>query len=101
MQCKYKDSQHKCGYAPKGKILVIRLNTYRTSAKMISAITNQGKARFKVFEGDMNADILIDFCKRLIQSVRRKVYLILDNPRIYHAKVFKAWLVEYIVNSLP
>jgi len=40
----------------------------------------------------MNADILVDFCKRLIKSAGRKVYLILDNLRVHHAKVFKAWL---------
>lgn len=45
---------------------------------MISAITNQGKMRFKVFDGTMNADILIDFRQRLIKSSCRKVYLIFD-----------------------
>ena len=59
---------------------------------MISAVTNQGKIRFKVFEGSMNAGILIDFCKRLTKSAKRKVYLMLDNLRVHHAKVFKAWL---------
>ena len=88
------DRQHERGYAPKGKTPIIRLNAYRTSANMISAITNQGKVRFKVFEGSMNADILIDFCKRLIKSANRKVYLILDNLRVHHAKVFKAWLAK-------
>ena len=89
------DSQHERGYAPKGKTPVIRLNAKRTSANMISAITNQGKVRFKVFEGSMNTDILIDFCKRLIKSSKRKVYLILDNLRVHHARVFKKWLKEH------
>jgi len=43
----------------------------------------------------MNADKLIEFCKRLIRSAKRKVYLILDNLRVHHAKVFKAWLSEH------
>jgi len=89
------DSRHERGYAPKGKTPVIRLNAKRSSTNMISAISTQGKVRFKVFEGTMNADILVDFCKRLIQSARRKVYLILDNLRVHHAKVFKAWLEEH------
>jgi hypothetical protein len=55
---------------------------------MISAITNQGKVRFRVFDGSMNADILFDFCKRLIKSAGRKVFLVLDNLRVHHAKVF-------------
>ena len=89
------DSQHERGYAPKGKTPVIRLNANRTSTNMISAITNQGKVRFKVFDGSMNTDILIDFCKRLIKASKRKVFLILDNLRVHHARIFKAWLAEH------
>jgi transposase len=89
------DSQHERGYSPKGKTPVVRLNAKRCSTNMISAITNQGKVRFKVFEGTMNADVLIDFCRRLIKSAGRKVFLILDNLRVHHAKVFKKWLSEH------
>lgn len=86
------DCQHERGYAPKGKTPVIRLNANRTSHNMISAITNQGKVRFKLFEGGMNTDILIDFMKRLIKDANRKVILILDNLPVHHAKVVKTWL---------
>ncbi len=89
------DCQHERGYAPKGKTPVIRLNANRVSTNMISAITNQGTVRFQVFEGTMNAQVLIGFCKRLIKSAQRKVYLILDNLRVHHAKVFKAWLAKH------
>ena len=43
----------------------------------------------------MNADILIDFMKRLIKDTKRKVFLILDNLRVHHAKVVKAWLDKH------
>lgn len=89
------DSQHERGYSPKGQTPVVRLNAKRASTNMISAITNQGKVRFKVFDGSMNADILIDFCKRLIKTSKRKVFLILDNLRVHHAKVFKGWLEKH------
>jgi len=89
------DSQHERGYAPKGRTPVVRLNAKRTSTNMISAITNQGKVRFRVFDGSMNTDILIDFCKRLIKSAQRKVFLVLDNLRVHHARIFKAWLAEH------
>ena len=87
------DTQHERGYAPKGKTPVIRLNAKRESINMISAITNQGKVRFKMFEGGMNASILIDFLKRLVKDANRKVILILDNLRVHHAKKVKDWLV--------
>lgn len=89
------DSQHERGYVPKGQTPVIRLNAKRVSTNMLSAITNQGKVRFKVFEGSMNADVLIDFMKRLIKAAERKVFLILDNLRVHHAKIVKAWLAEH------
>ena len=89
------DSQHERGYAPKGKTPIVRLNANRKSINMISAITNQGKVRFSIFDGTMNANILIDFCKRLIKSAQCKVYLILDNLRVHHAKVFKIWLSKH------
>jgi len=88
------DSQHERGYAPKGNTPIVRLNANRSSTNMISAITNQGKVRFKVFDGTMNATILIEFCQRLIKSSKRKVFLILDNLRVHHANIFKAWLEE-------
>ena len=86
------DCQHERGYAPKGKTPVIRLNAKRESINMISAITNQGKVRFKLFEGGMNATILIDFLKRLVKDAGRKIILILDNLRVHHAKKVKEWL---------
>ncbi len=89
------DSQHERGYAPKGQTPVIRLNAKRVATNMLSAVTNQGKVRFRLFEGSMNADILIDFMKRLIKGARRKVFLILDKLRVRHAKVVKAWLAEH------
>ncbi|MFA0813236.1 IS630 family transposase, partial [Microbulbifer epialgicus] len=89
------DCQHERGYAPKGKTPIVKLNAKRTSLNMISAITNQGTVRFQIYEGSMNADRLIDFLKRLIKTAGRKVYLILDNLRVHHARVVKAWLAEH------
>ena len=86
------DSQHERGYAPKEQTPVICLNAKRESINMISAITNQGKVRFKFFEGAMKAAILIDFMRRLIKASDRKVFLILDNLRVHHAKAVRKWL---------
>lgn len=89
------DTQHGRSYAPKGKTPVIRLSAKRTSCNMISAISNQGKVRFQIYDGSMNAKRLIGFMNRLIKDAKRKVILILDNLRVHHAKVVKAWLLEH------
>lgn len=86
------DCQHARGYAPKGQTPVIQLNAKRASINLISAVTNQGKVRFHLFDGSMNADILIDFMKRLIKDTKRKVYWILDNLRVHHARKVRKWL---------
>ena len=40
-------------------------------------------------------NILIDFLRRLVKDAGRKIYLILDNLRVHHAKPVKAWLAEH------
>lgn len=80
------------GYAPKGETPVIRVNSARQGLSVISTVTNKGQMRWKIFAGALNADILIDFMRRLIKGNARKVFLILDNLRVHHSKPVKAWL---------
>lgn len=89
------DCQHERGYAPKGKTPVIQLNAKRASVNMISALTNQGKVRFRFFEGSMNADVLIDFFMRLLKDADRKLIVILDNLNVHHCRPVKDWLAAH------
>lgn len=90
------DSQHGRSYAPKGKTPVIRLSAKYTSVNMISSVTNQGLVRWMLYDGTLNAKRLIEFLKRLIRgSAGRKIFLILDNLRVHHAKIVKAWLEKH------
>ena len=82
------------GYAPQGQTPVIRVNHQRHGLSIISTVTNRGQMRWKIFDGALNADVLIDFLKRLVRDAGRKVYLILDNLRVHHSKPVKAWLAE-------
>lgn len=89
------DSQCGRGYAPVGKTPVIKLSAKRSSTNMISAVTNQGKVRFQIYDGRMDAKQLIAFMKRLIKDAKRKVFLILDNLRVHHAKKVNEWLDDH------
>jgi transposase len=40
----------------------------------------------------VNADRLIEFLEALIKDARAKIFLILDNLRVLHSKLIKAWL---------
>jgi len=86
------DSQHGRGYSPRGKTPVIRLSAKRTSINMISTVTNQGKVRFMIYQGTINAQRLIKFLKLLTKNADKKLFLILDNLRVHHARLVKNWL---------
>ena len=81
-------------YAAKGKTPVSEHRGAPERINMISSVTNRGKMRFMFYEGSMNAEFLIKFLGRLIKSAKKKVYLILDNLRVHHAKIVKAWLAS-------
>ena len=83
------------GYAPKGKTPVMEHTAKRFKINMISSITNRGKLRFMVYEENMDADLFITFLERLIESSERKIFLILDNLRVHHSKIVKAWVEEH------
>lgn len=81
-------------YSPRGKTPVVQISAKHVSANMISSITNQGKVRFMIYKNSMNAKTLIKFLKRLIKTCGRKIFLILDNLRVHHAKLVREWLGE-------
>jgi transposase len=55
----------------------------------------KGQMRQRIFDGALNTDILINFLRRLIKGATKKLFLILDNLRVHHAKRVKAWLAEH------
>ena len=83
------------GYAPKGKTPVMEHTAKRLKINMISSITNRGKLRFMVYEQNMDADLFVTFLERLIKSNEKKVFLILDNLRVHHAKIVITWVKEH------
>jgi transposase len=87
--------QHGRSYSPRGKTPAIRLPAKKERINLISSITNQGKVRFMIYDGTMNAQTLIKFFERLIKDAGRKVYLILDNLRVHHSKIVKKWLLDH------
>jgi len=89
-------SDHQTGtsYSLKGKTPVIKSTGKRFRVNMISTVTNKGTLRFMLFEESFTADVFLKFLKRLIKGSEAKIFLILDNIRVHHAKVLKPWLEE-------
>ena len=60
--------QHGRSYSLRGKTPVLRLPAKKERINLISSVTNQGLARFMIYDGTMNSDTFIKFLKRLINS---------------------------------
>jgi transposase len=82
------------GYAPKGKTPVRERKGKKERINMISTVTKLGKIRFMFYEGSMNYQEFIKFLRRLVRDTDKKIYLILDNLRVHHAKKVKAWVAK-------
>lgn len=82
-------------YAPAGKTPVAyAVGGTRQKLSMIATVTNQGKTRWMIIDDAFNTDRLIEFLDALIRDAGRKVFLILDNLRVHHAKLVKGWVAE-------
>lgn len=81
-------------FAPKGQTPIIPRPAKRFSQSMISSLTNQGKLRFMIDDGALNAAIFLGFLKRLVRDTDRKIFLIVDNLRVHRAKIVMAWVRE-------
>ena len=82
-------------YAPAGKAPVA-MEVGGTSQKlsMIASVTNQCKTRWLIIDEAFDADKLIKFLQALIKDAGKMVFLILDNLRVHHSKLVKAWVAE-------
>jgi transposase len=84
------------GFAPKGKTPVRMHNPSYEKVNMISSVTNQGKLRFMCYESSFTYQVFHRFLRGLIEDAGgRKVYVIVDNLRVHHAKKIKRWLRIY------
>ncbi len=83
------------GYALKGQTPVLVQTGQKFSASMIAAVNNRGLMRFKLYKGALNVAIFIDFMKRLVKDAKQKVFLIVDNLRVHHAKAVQDWLARH------
>lgn len=82
-------------FAPAGKTpMAMTVGGTRQKLSMIATVTNQGKTRWMIIDDSFDADKLVEFLAALIKDAGRKVFLILDNLRVHHSKIVKAWASE-------
>jgi transposase len=86
--------QHSRGYARPQDTPELRVPGSRFSVNMIATLTNQGKVRWMVYQGRMNAALFIVFLTRLIAGASKKVFLIVDHLSVHEAAAVEEWLAD-------
>jgi transposase len=80
-------------WAPVGQTPVIKGTGKRFRVNMISAISNAGMLRFRLFVGSFSGRVFIEFLGRLLRDCGgRKVHLIVDGHPVHRAKLVSAWV---------
>ena len=82
-------------YAPKGKTPVVPRTAKRITQSMIAAVSNRGQMRFMLYEGALNVDRFLAFLRRLVKDAGQKVFLIVDNLKVHHARKVEAWVASH------
>ncbi len=80
-------------WAPIGQTPVIKGTGKRFRVNMISAVSNAGMLRFRLFTGSFTGAVFIDFLRRLLRDCEgRRVHLIVDGHPVHRAKLVSAWV---------
>jgi transposase len=80
-------------WAPVGQTPVVKRTGKRFRVNMLSAISNAGRLRFRLFTGSFTGAVFIDFLRRLLRDCAgRRVHLIVDGHPVHRAKLVSAWV---------
>ncbi|MBO0759096.1 MAG: IS630 family transposase [Bradyrhizobiaceae bacterium] len=90
-------SDHHAGrtWGKKGETPIVASTGARYGMSLISAITARGHMRFMIKEkGGVNADVFIEFLKRLMVGATSKIFLIVDRGPAHIAKKTQAFVAS-------
>jgi transposase len=80
-------------WAPVGQTPVIKGTGKRFRVNMISAVSNAGLLRFRLFTGSFTGAVFIEFLRRLLRDCQgRTVHLIVDGHPVHRSKLVSAWV---------
>jgi transposase len=79
-----------------GQTPVSKRTGKRFRVTMLSAISNAGMLRFRLFTGSFNGPVFIDFLGRLLRDCGgQRVHLIVDGHPVHRAKLVSAWVERH------
>lgn len=85
------------GYAPKGQTPLLSVTSVVSCRiSMISAVSCRGALSFHVYSGALNVRRFLRFAQAVAHdSISRKTVLVVDNLRVHHAKLVRAWAARH------
>ena len=86
---------HGRGYSPSGLTPKLLLPAKKAHISMISSITNRGDIQFMLYQKGLKLTVFLTFLKRLVAHRKKKIFLIVDNLRVHHAKKIKSWTEKH------
>jgi transposase len=90
-------SDHHAGrtWGKKGETPIVESTGARYGMSLISAVTARGHMRFMIKEkGGVNAEVFIEFLKRLMVGAKNKIFLIVDRGSAHTAKKTKEFVAS-------
>jgi transposase len=90
-------SDHHAGrtWGKKGETPVVLSTGARYRMSLISAVTSRGHMRFMIKEtGGVNADVFIEFLRRLLIGSKNRIFVIVDRGPAHVAKKTKAFVAS-------
>ena len=90
-----RDGREGCWPSPPGSIAP-RMQEKVSHEYLISAVTNRGQMRWKVYSGAPTPGSLIDFLRRLVRATARRVFVVLQGTCIEFDDTVRDWLAEHV-----
>jgi transposase len=86
-------SDHQTGtsYGLKGRTPAIPGTGQRFRCNMLSALTNRGRLFFLVFRERFTARVFLNFLRRLVRQVGRRIFLIVDRHPVHKSRLVTRW----------
>jgi transposase len=78
-------------YSQRRYIPLIQRLENRSACSMVSTLTNR-RLHFMVFQTLFTQPVLLAFLRRLLRSVKSKLFLIVEDHNVYHARIVQRWL---------
>lgn len=79
-------------WAPVGQTPVVGKTGKRFGVNAMAAISNKGELYFTVYTGSFNGPVFLEFLKRLVRQLDRKVYLVVDGHPVHRRVSVRDWL---------